>query len=49
MTYAWTISETASFGQALLVESGSSNTFSESVTSLSARLVGGLALVALQC
>ena len=46
MTYAWTISETASFGQALLVESGSSNTFSESVTSLSARLVGGLALVA---
>ena len=46
MTYAWTISETASFGQALLVESGSSNTFSESVTSLRARLAGGLALVA---
>ncbi len=46
LTYGWTISETASFGQALLVESGSSNTFSESITSLNARLVGGLALVA---
>ena len=45
LTYGWQISETASFGQSLLVESGSSNTFSESVTDLRARLVGGLALV----
>jgi len=46
LAYNWEISETASFGQAFLVESGGSNTFSESVTSLSARLVGRLALVA---
>jgi len=46
LTYNWQISETASFGQAFLVESGSSNTFSESVTKLAARLVGSLALVA---
>ena len=46
LTYAWQISETASFGQSLLVESGSSNTFTESVTDLRARLIGGLALVA---
>jgi putative salt-induced outer membrane protein len=46
LTYAWQISETASFGQSLLVEAGSSNTFTESVTELKARLVGGLALVA---
>lgn len=46
LTYGWRISETASFGQAFVVESGSSNTFSESVTSLNARLIGGLALVA---
>ena len=45
LTYAWQISETASFGQSLLVEAGDSNTFSESVTDLRARLVGGLALV----
>ena len=32
LTYAWQISETANFGQSLLVESGSSNTFTESVT-----------------
>lgn len=46
LTYDWTISETSSFGQAFLVESGSSNTFSESVTRLTARLVGQLSLVA---
>jgi putative salt-induced outer membrane protein len=45
LTYAWTISETASFGQSLLVETGSSNTFTESVTDLRARIVGGVALV----
>ena len=46
LTYSWIFSETASFGQAVLVESGSSNTFTESVTDIRARLVGGLALVA---
>lgn len=46
LTYAWKLSDTASFGQSLLVESGDSNTFTESVTDLRARLVGGLALVA---
>lgn len=46
LTYNWKISETARFGQSFLVESGSSNTFAESVTELSARLVGELALVA---
>lgn len=46
LTYTWTLSETASFGQSVLVESGGSNTFAESVTDLRARLVGGLALVA---
>ena len=45
LTYTWQISETASFGQSLLVESGSSNTFTESVTNLRAQLVGGLSLV----
>ncbi len=45
LTYDWQISETASFSQAFLVESGSNNTFSESVTKLSARLVGRLALL----
>jgi putative salt-induced outer membrane protein len=46
LTYVWSISETASFGQSLLVEAGSSNTFTESVTDLRAQLVGSLALVA---
>lgn len=45
LTYAWNISENASFGQSLLVESGSSNTFTESVTDLRAQLVGSLAMV----
>ncbi|NOR35162.1 MAG: DUF481 domain-containing protein [Woeseiaceae bacterium] len=46
LTYNWNMSETASFGQAFLVEAGSSNTFTESVTVIEARLIGGLALVA---
>lgn len=45
LTYNWNISETASFGQAFLVEAGDSNTFTESVTDLRARLIGGLAMV----
>lgn len=46
LTYKWQLSETANFGQSLLVETGESNTFSESVTEVRARLIGGLALVA---
>ncbi len=44
--YTWAISETAEFRQDLLVEAGSENTYLESVTALSARLIGKLALVA---
>jgi putative salt-induced outer membrane protein len=45
LTYAWTISENASFGQGLLVEAGSSNTFTESVTEVRANIVNTLAVV----
>ncbi len=44
--YTWAISETAELRQDLLVEAGSENTYLESVTALSARLIGKLALVA---
>ncbi len=44
--YTWAISETAEFRQDLLIEAGSENTYLESVTALSARLIGKLALVA---
>jgi putative salt-induced outer membrane protein len=44
--YKWQFSETAEFRQDLSVESGSLNTYLESVTALSAKLVSGLALVA---
>jgi putative salt-induced outer membrane protein len=40
------LSETATFTQDLAVESGSTNTYMESKTALSARLVRNLALVA---
>jgi len=46
LIYNWQISDTASFGQGFLVEAGSSNTFTESVTDLRAQLLGSLALVA---
>jgi len=46
LNFAWTLSETAEFKQGLVVEAGDDNTFSESITELSARLVGNLALVA---
>jgi putative salt-induced outer membrane protein len=44
--YKWSLSETATFTQDLLAESGSENTYFESKTALSAKLVGSLALVA---
>ena len=46
LEYRWKFSETAEFRQDLTVESGSANTYLESVTALKARLVGDLALVA---
>ena len=44
--YTWTLSETASFSQDLTTEVGSDNTYSESITSLTAQLIGNLAAVA---
>jgi putative salt-induced outer membrane protein len=43
--YKWQLSETATFTQDLLAESGSKNTYLQSKTALAARLVGDLALV----
>jgi len=44
--YRWQFSETAEFRQDLKTESGSANTYTESVTAVSAKLMGDLALVA---
>jgi len=44
--YTWKLSETAEFRQDLTAESGSENTYLESFTSVSAKLLGDLALVA---
>ncbi len=44
--YKWLFSETAEFRQDMTVESGSDNTYLESVSAVSARLVGKVALVA---
>jgi putative salt-induced outer membrane protein len=44
--YKWQFSETAHFRQDLTTEVGDKNTYSESVTAISARLIGDLALVA---
>jgi putative salt-induced outer membrane protein len=46
LNFVWTLSETAEFKQGLVVEAGDDNTFSESITELSAKLVGNLVLVA---
>ncbi len=46
MDYVWQLSETAKFSQDLLAEAGDANTYLESVTALSATLVGQMALVA---
>lgn len=46
LNYRWLLSETAEFTQALSVEAGDTNTYSESVTALKASLLGELALVA---
>ncbi|MCG8370713.1 MAG: DUF481 domain-containing protein [Proteobacteria bacterium] len=44
--YRWLLSETAEFRQEVTAESGDENTYIESVTALSAKLLGDLALVA---
>lgn len=46
MYYTWLLSETAEFRQDLTAEGGDKNTYTESVTALSAKLLGDLALVA---
>ncbi len=46
INYRWTISETADFTQYFAIEFGEENTYLESVSALSARLIGKLALVA---
>ena len=42
VAYKWNFSETSNFGETLKVESGDSNTFTESVTELKLSLVGKL-------
>ncbi len=46
LDYKWILSETAEFRQDVSVESGDANTYVESVTALSAKVLGGFALVA---
>lgn len=46
MDYRWQLSDTSEFRQDLSVESGSENTYLESVTALSAKVIGNVALVA---
>lgn len=44
MDYAWTISDTAQFTQTVAIESGSENTYAETVSALSATIVGNIAV-----
>ena len=43
--YTWTVSETSTFSQTFAIEAGDDNTYSEAVTSLTADVFGGVALV----
>lgn len=45
MDYKWTFSETSSFDQGISVESGSDNTFIESVSAIRAKLLRDFAIV----
>lgn len=45
LDYTWTISETATFEQTFAVESGSDNTYTETMSSLSADVWGDFAIV----
>lgn len=44
--YTWQLSDTAEFSQDFVAEAGAANTFLKSVSALSAKLMGNLALVA---
>lgn len=46
LKYVWAISENAEFRETMVVEAGDQNTYLESITAVSATLVGDLALVA---
>jgi putative salt-induced outer membrane protein len=46
LNYKWSFSETANFTQDLAIEYGENNTYLESVSAVTARLIGQLALVA---
>ncbi len=46
MHYKWSFSETANFTQDFAIEYGENNTYMESVSAVTARLIGQLALVA---
>jgi len=46
LNYLWQISGNAAFSQSFAVESGSENTYTESVSKLSAAIIGNLALAA---
>ncbi|HSD70923.1 MAG TPA: DUF481 domain-containing protein [Woeseiaceae bacterium] len=46
LDYKWQFSETAAFTQDFVVEAGENNTYLESVSAVTARLIGDLALVA---
>jgi putative salt-induced outer membrane protein len=45
LAYHWIFSETAGFNQDVIVESGSDNTYIESISAVRANLIGGFALV----
>ncbi len=45
VNYRWVMTETTDFEQSLVVESGSTNTMTESRSSLRARIIGNVALV----
>jgi putative salt-induced outer membrane protein len=46
LDYRWQFSETALFRQQLVIEAGEDNTFTESITSITAQLIGALNLTA---
>jgi putative salt-induced outer membrane protein len=46
LDYKWQFSETAAFTQDFVVEAGRNNTYLESISAITARLIGDLALVA---
>ncbi len=45
LDYVWTFSETSNFEQNIGVETGSDNTYLESVSAIRAKLLGDLAIV----